>query len=64
MIDYEIVRDKDSGEFEVWTPDTTGAILGSGLTVEAAMQDVVKNCEAFVAEIQKGKWTRRGFPNT
>jgi len=55
MIDYEIVRD-NGGEFQVWTPDTTGAILGSGPTVEAAMQDAVKACEEFVAEIQKGKW--------
>lgn len=44
MLDYEIVF--NDGEWQVWTPDTNGAILGTGATEIAAKEDAIRNMEA------------------
>ncbi len=46
-LDFEIVF--SDGEWHVWTPDTTGAILGSGDTKLNARADAVKNMEHLCA---------------
>lgn len=42
-LDFEIVE--EGNEFLVWTPDTTGAVVGSGKTVDEAKADAVRNME-------------------
>ena len=42
-LDYEIVF--DDGEFQLWTPDTTGAILGTGKTEIEAKESAIRNME-------------------
>jgi hypothetical protein len=44
MLDYEIVF--NDGEWQLWTPDTTGAILGTGKTDTEAKEDAIRSMEA------------------
>lgn len=39
-LDYEIVL--NDGEWQVWTPDLTGACIGSGKTTIEAKENAVK----------------------
>lgn len=51
-LDYEIIFD-DEGEFQLWTPDTTGAILGCGKTEVEAMGDAINNMQALCAVLKE-----------
>ncbi len=42
----EIVIVQNDGEWQVWTPDLTGACIGSGASRTQAMADAVRNMEA------------------
>lgn len=40
-------------DWEVWTPDGTGACIGSGSTREEAIEDAIKNLMATVVKLHK-----------
>lgn len=52
-LDYEIVL--NDGEWQVWTPDLTGACIGSGATTIEAMESAIltmKNtCDQMTAAL-------------
>ena len=43
-MDYEIIK-TETGELQIWTPDETGACIGSGKTVIKALADAIDNLE-------------------
>lgn len=52
-LDYEIVF--NDGEWQLWTPDTTGAILGTGDTETAAKEDAIRNMEVACEKLMGAK---------
>ena len=55
MLDYEIVF--SDGEYQIWTPDITGAILGTGDTEKAAKEDAIRNMEKTCEKLMGMKST-------
>lgn len=52
-LDYETTFCDGEGEWQVWTPDTTGAVLGSGKTEVEALCDAMRNMESLHAVLLK-----------
>jgi hypothetical protein len=51
-LDYEIIQDKeDKNKFLIWTPDETGAVLGSGPTRTSALQDAISTMAMTIADM-------------
>lgn len=48
-LDIEIVREGD--EWQVWTPDAGGGIIGVGITEELARKDAARQCRAIADEL-------------
>jgi len=51
LLDHEIVF--EDGQWLIWTPDTTGGVIGVGKTELEAKADAVKNME-YLCEILMG----------
>ena len=41
-LDWEALRTKED-EWEIWTPNATGACIGKGKTIQAAIDDMKRN---------------------
>lgn len=52
MLDYTIERDSD--DFQVWTPDKCGACIGSGTTEQEAKDDAIKSMLWLVDRLRGG----------
>ena len=50
-VDYEIKQSKIDGNFEVWTPDTTGGIIGIGKTREDAIKNAIATLGHTIASL-------------
>jgi len=50
-LDIEITC--EDGEWQIWTPDTTGGIIGSGPTEAEAKADAVRNMELLCDALRK-----------
>ena len=50
-LDYEIVLSENYKEILVWTPDETGAVIGSGKTREEAVINAVGALGATIASL-------------
>lgn len=40
-------------EWQIWTPDMTGGVIGSGETFNEALADAVANMEALCAQLRR-----------
>ena len=49
----EIVIIENEGEWQAWTPDTTGAIVGIGATREIATQNAIDTLHATANELTR-----------
>ena len=50
-LDYEIVIARDGDGFQIWTPDTTGGIIGSGDTPEFAVRNAILNLARTLGDL-------------
>lgn len=50
-LDYEIKQSKTDGDFEVWTPDESGGIIGIGATREEAAQNAIASLGRTIANL-------------
>jgi hypothetical protein len=50
-LDYEIVIARDGDGFQIWTPDTTGGIIGSGDTPEEAVRNSIRNLARTLGDL-------------
>lgn len=57
MIDYIVLE--AHGDFSVWTPDESGACLGSGKTKAKALEHAVRNAEEFIDSVLDGRHRSR-----
>lgn len=48
-LDFVIVQVRDSNQFQVWTPDLNGAVVGSGLSKDEAVKNAIQNLGAMIA---------------
>lgn len=51
-LDFDVVFDRDEKEFQVWTPDNTGGIIGTGKTEREALMNCIENLKLTIAAIQ------------
>jgi hypothetical protein len=49
-LDYQMLEDE--GEWQIWTPDQSGGVLGSGASKAQALRDAISNCQALIAELK------------
>lgn len=56
-LDYKIIQERDygfgPGEFQVWTPDTTGACIGSGATHREAIRNAIESLRRTADNLEK-----------
>lgn len=48
-LDYEVLQSED--DFQVWTPDETGACIGSGKTEKEAVIKAISNLGQTIAAL-------------